>query len=39
MIDKLCLYVKLVYVNITMVKPMNMCVNCELMSYVHLVLH
>jgi hypothetical protein len=32
MIDKLCLCVKLVYSNITMVKMMNMCVDCKLKS-------
>jgi hypothetical protein len=39
MINELCLCVKLVYTNIFVDKPINMCVNSELMSCVNLVLH
>jgi hypothetical protein len=32
MIDKLCLYVKLINAKLTLVKLMNMCVNCKFMT-------
>jgi hypothetical protein len=32
MIDELCLYIKLVYMNLNRIKLINMCVNYELMS-------
>jgi hypothetical protein len=37
MLDKLCLCVKLIEYNCGL-KLMNMCLDCELMSYVNLVL-